>query len=61
MNETPKESNVGSPANNTGTLQSLDTRTKFFKKEEKQRQIDTNPRVSDDKVSAMTYPASQAK
>ena len=53
MNETPKESNVNSPANaNTGTLQSLDTRTKFFKKEENQRQIDTNPRVSDDKVSA---------
>ena len=51
MNETPKESNVNSPAN-TGTLQSIDTRTKFFKKEDKQRQIDTNPRVSDDKVSA---------
>ena len=35
MNETPKGSNVNSPANNTGTLQSLDTRTKFFKKDEK--------------------------
>ena len=50
MNETPKESQVASPAN-TGTLQSLDTRTKFFKKEP-QRQVDTNPKVSEDAISA---------
>ena len=53
MNDTPEESCVNSPSN-TGTLQSLDNKTKFFKKETKEavRHPDTNPRGSVDGISA---------
>ena len=53
MNDTPDESHVNSPSN-TGTLQSLDNKTKFFKQEIKEsaRLAETNPRGSVDGVSA---------